>query len=304
MSRPAPGDLPKRTPALLAPLRDRDAPLLFVMAVMIFLACVAALAALGAARSAQAWSADLARGATVQIKAGDPQEAEALAARAAEALGQAPGVVSARVGDRSEAVALLEPWLGRGNVPDDLPVPLFVALTFNPDARPSTASLQRPLEAAGIAATVDDHGRWAQDVARASNAVQSLGAGAFLMLAAAAFAVVGFATRAGLASQKDLVDTLHLAGARDGFIAGVFQGRFLSLGIKAGLAGTGLALLAGLALSLAGGDAGASFLGAPRPEAADLAWLALAPPFAGIAAAITARLTVLGALRAGSERRG
>jgi len=50
--------------------------------------------------------------------------------------------------------------------------------------------------------------------------------GVFVLIAAAAAAVVAFATRAGLAGRRDVVEVLHMTGAEDGFIARLFQVRF------------------------------------------------------------------------------
>jgi len=60
-------------------------------------------------------------------------------------------------------------------------------------------------------------------------------------MAAAAAAVIAFATRAGLAARRDLVSVLHLAGAEDSFIAGLFQARFARMAAIAGALGAATA---------------------------------------------------------------
>ena len=52
---------------------------------------------------------------------------------------------------------------------------------------------------------------------------------------AATVLFVAFATRAGLAAQRDVVEVLHLTGAEDRFIAGLFQLRFARVAAVAGL---------------------------------------------------------------------
>jgi len=73
-----------------------------------------------------------------------------------------------------------------------------------------------------------------------------------LILVATALAIV-FATRGTMSTNREIVDVLHFIGASNRFIAGEFQGRFLLLGLKGGLAG-GLAaivffIFAGTAMS-------------------------------------------------------
>ncbi len=57
-----------------------------------------------------------------------------------------------------------------------------------------------------------------------------------LIVLATVLAVV-FATRGTMASNREIVDVLHFIGASNSFIAGEFQGRFLSLGFRGGLVG-------------------------------------------------------------------
>ena len=57
-----------------------------------------------------------------------------------------------------------------------------------------------------------------------------------LIVLATVLAVV-FATRGTMASNREIVDVLHFIGASNSFIAGEFQGRFLSLGFRGGLIG-------------------------------------------------------------------
>ena len=122
-----------------------------------------------------------------------------------------------------------------------------------------------------------------------------LGAGVFVLIAAAAAAVVAFATRAGLASRRDVVEVLHMSGAEDGYIARLFQIRFARL---AGLAGGIGALAAGVLvaiLRIAGGGQGLT-------PALPLAWsdiLAVLPcPLlaAGVAAGV-AQFTAMRLIR-------
>jgi cell division transport system permease protein len=54
---------------------------------------------------------------------------------------------------------------------------------------------------------------------------------------------VTFATRGALAANRAVIEVLHFIGAKNGFIAGHFQRRFLMIGLKGGLAGGASALL-------------------------------------------------------------
>ncbi|MEP3072313.1 hypothetical protein [Maricaulis sp.] len=287
---------------LLPPDAGRDRPLFLVAAILVFLACIAALGARGAWLQAQTWTSDLESSLTIQIRPVDERDTTADAEAAAEIARSMDGVRDATARTREHALALLRPWLGEGNLPDDLPLPLMVevelesetvrAASFQPEA------LQARLDEAGLAATVDDHSRWAAAVRRAATTAQTLGLALLALVAGAAAAVVAFAARASLAARVDVIDALHLCGAEDRFIAGLFQRRFFMLGLKSGAAGAIFAGLVSILVSIGGSPADmAFFLPQWAADPFELVLLALAPLLAGLTAAVSARLAVASDLR-------
>lgn len=267
----------------------RDGALIFVVAVLCFLACLTALGVIAADRAAGGWSGQLSGEATVIVRPKGGESPDAAAARAAEALAGAPGVAEARALEPQKAYDLIRPWLGDVADFEDLPVPRLVAVTLDP-ARPATAAvLSRTLEAQGVDATVDDHSVWIKDIRRAAGLVRWAGAAVFLLIASAAAAVVAFATRAGLAARRDVVEVLHLSGAEDAFIARLFQLRFARIAGAAGMLGAVAAAGSGAIVRVLGGGEGIT---PALPLAwSDLAWVLLCPVLAAIVAATAARLT-------------
>ena len=100
----------KRKPAPLLPPEDaRDGALVFVVAVLCFLACLSAVAALGANRAANGWRTQLIGSATVIVRPTASETADAAAERAAEALSAIrPGVTEAAVLEKEKAEARSE----------------------------------------------------------------------------------------------------------------------------------------------------------------------------------------------------
>ncbi|WP_300540631.1 hypothetical protein [Maricaulis sp.] len=287
---------------LLPPDTGRDRPLFLVAAILVFLACIAALGARGAWVQAQAWTSDLEGSLTIQVRPVGDRDTSEDAARAAEIARGLSGVRDATAHDRDHALSLLAPWLGEGNLPDDLPLPLLVEVELDTatvrDGGIAVAAMQAELDAAGIAASVDDHSRWAGAVRRAARTAQTLGLSLLALLAGAAAAVVAFAARASLAARVDVIDALHLCGAEDRFIAGLFQRRFFMLGLKSGVAGAVIAALVSILVSLGRAPADMAFF-LPQWDAAPFELLLLggAPLLAGLTAAISARLAVVSDLR-------
>lgn len=284
--------------ALLPPDTGRDRPLFLVAAILVFLACIAALGARGAWQAADQWTLELESSVTIQVRPVETRDVEADARQAAEIAAAVEGVTSANAHDRSHAERLLAPWLGEENLPDDLPLPLLVEVTLEPGQSAMIEPLQAALDEAGLAATVDDHSRWISAVRRAAQSARMLGLSLLALLAGAAAAVVAFAARASLAARMDVIDALHLCGAEDRYIALLFQQRFFMLGIKSGTAGAVIAALVALFVSLGETPANMAFF---LPELAmdpfEIGLLVLAPLLAGGTAAISAHLAVVTDLR-------
>ena len=89
--------------AAILPSRDfRDLGLVFTVAVLSFLACIAVIAALAADRAAQGWARQLSGSATVQVRPLGGETGAEAAARAAEAVAGVKGVSEARAMDRKK----------------------------------------------------------------------------------------------------------------------------------------------------------------------------------------------------------
>ena len=283
------------TPAPLLPRQDgRARSLSFVVASLCFLACLSVYAMLASSRAAGGWRRELSASATVQVRPKPGQTGGEAAASAAETLAGLPGVTEAQALDRQAAEKLLEPWLGKGNIPDDLPIPHLVTVELEPQRPASSAAMNAALAAAGLDATVDDHSRWMRDVEASGAAVRGVAVTGALLVACAAGAVIAFATRAGLAARRDVVEVLHLSGARDRYVAGLFQRRFAFLAARAGTYG---AVAAALATGLARGLGGSDGFSPALPFAwSDLLWALPCPVAAALVAAVAARRTAMSIL--------
>lgn len=282
-----------------APLLPRDGgrggSLLFVVAVLCFLACLTAIGVIASDRAARGWIGQLSGEATVIVRPKRGETPDAAAARAAEALAGAPGVSEARALEPQKAYDLIRPWLGDISDLEDLPVPRLVTVTLDPKAPADARRLAQALKAQDVDASVDDHSVWIRDIERSANLARGLGAGVFALIALAAGAAIAFATQAGLAARKDVVEVLHLSGAEDRYIAGLFQLKFARMAVVGGVIGAAAAAAVGAALRIAGGAEGVTPV---LPVAwGDLAVVLVCPLVAALVAAGAARLTASALIR-------
>lgn len=283
--------------APLLPKEDaREAALFFVVCALCFLAALSGLVARSAYSAAGEWTDRVTGQITIRVRGDD-----AATARAVDLVKTAPDIISARALDRAESEELLRPWLGPTGVPADLPLPHLIAAEANPAAAGANGAGERVsaiLKAANINATVDDHIVWSEDVRRATNSAGLVALVAVGLLGATGLAVIAFATHATLLARRDIVELLHLTGAKDSFISGLFEQRFLMLGVQAGALGALLAFgAAAFTLFLVKqSDQQIWLLPQLSLSLADGLILGVSPLVAGIASMLAAKVTVMRSL--------
>jgi cell division transport system permease protein len=216
--------------------------LLLLIAIMTFLSAVTLGGVVLVQKSAIAWSADVGREVTIQVR---PVEGEVMDSnlRTAVALAEAtPGVASARALSLEENRKLIEPWLGTGLDLSAIDVPRLVVVELSDPADADIAKLATDLKAVK-GASLDTHAAWRQQLNTMAGTIVVSGLLVLALIVVATVLAVIFATRGTMASNREIVDVLHFIGASNSFIAGEFQGRFLAIGLRGGVIGGLCAIL-------------------------------------------------------------
>jgi cell division transport system permease protein len=265
----------------------------WIIALMVYLACLALAGALVARGIAAHWSQGLAGTLTVQILPGE-EDAAARAAHLEAALAllrATPGVASAEALSERRIEELVAPWVSAGEA-KELPLPALIDLRLAPGAELDLKDLSRRLAAAAPGAVIDDHQQWLQAAGGLADSV-IWGAGIVMLLVAAAAAIaVIFGTRTSLAIHRSIIELVHLIGAQDDYVARQFQAHALRVGLLGGITG----LLAAVATLLGLGYGLTATSGVlPQIEIAPWPWagLLLLPLASALIAMLTARVTVL-----------
>lgn len=278
----------------LLPKEDaREAALFFVVCALCFLAALSGLVARSAYAAADSWTEEVTGQITIRVRG-----TEADTAKAVSLVSSTQGIRSARALTRQDSENLLKPWLGAAGVPGDLPLPHLIAAEAAGGAAGIGDALGKKLSAAGLDATVDDHVTWSADIKRATDSAGLVALVAVGLLGMTAIAVIAFATHATLLARKDIVELLHLTGARDRYISGLFERRFLMLGVQAGAVGALLAFGAAafILFVVKQSDQHIWLLPQLSLSLADGLILGTAPLLAGVASMLAAKVTVLRSL--------
>ena len=272
-------------------------PMLWIIAIMMFLTVLSAAAGLALGAAVQAMSADLAGRASVQVVEADAVVRDQLAARTLQALRQASEVGAATPVDPAALADQLRPWLGEDAASADLPVPALIDVTLTPGATEAKVDrLRRLLGTLSPSLRIEPHAAFLLPLAGLLTALGWLAVGVVVLMTVATGAVVVLAARGAHDSHRGTIDVLHLMGSTDVQIARLFQWRIGLDALLGGVLGFAFAvvvlLLIGLRLSATGSD----LLGAVTLHGNDWALLALLPVAGVLLAVLTARWTVLRAL--------
>jgi len=239
---PQPGARPHFQSSIVPKGTIAGRALVAIVAIMTFLASVTTGAVVLVRAAASDWQSEVAREVTIQVRPVSNRDLEADVARAADIARRFPGVADVRVYSKEESARLLEPWLGTGLVIDELPVPRLAVVRIASGATPDFEQLGKLLVEQVSSASLDDHRGFVERM-------RSMGRAAFLgglavlgLVLVATVLSVTFATRGAIATNRTVVEVLHLIGAKNTFIAQHFQRRFLGLGLQGGVIGGGCAL--------------------------------------------------------------
>jgi cell division transport system permease protein len=261
----------------------------FVSVVMSFFAVLVLALALASGGLATSWQKSLADTATLQIIDDGTYSIEEQARAALNVLRSTPGIEGVRMIGVEEQRALLEPWLGPDVAMDNLPLPLLVEVSTD-RSRLNVEGLKLRLAGEVPAATFDDHGALRSSLVVTATRLRIFAFVCLALLTGALALVLGLAAQAAVAANGQVIRTLRLVGAHDGFIVDVFTRRFVSQAFVWG--GFGTLLGAGLIAVLPSASEPGFFLVGIGLQGWHWLLLFLIPMAVALAAWAATRLTV------------
>jgi cell division transport system permease protein len=222
--------------------------LTFVIAIMAFLSSITAGGVYLVFNAASVWTNNISSEITVQIQSRNGDAGDSKIAEIVKFLSDQNGIKQVIPYSREQSLKLVEPWIGKSEVLKSFAIPRLIAVEIDRDNAPELATLKNVMEAKYPGAVLDDHGRWRREIHRLTRFLELAGIGMLALIAAATAAVIIAAATGALASNKEIVAVLNFVGAEEKFIARQFEMHFLKVGIKAGIAGVGIAALVFLAV--------------------------------------------------------
>jgi cell division transport system permease protein len=255
-SLPVPVDIPGQSTVKFARANAPIVPpgsvtgrsLTLVITIMAFLASLTAGGVYLVFSAASVWTNNISSEITVQVQSRGNDTGDAKIQEIVKFLYDQNGVKQVLPYTREQSLKLVEPWIGKSEVLRSFAIPRLIAIEIDRENPPEIPTLKKVLESKYPGAQLDDHGLWRREIHRLTRFLELAGIGMLALMAAATAAVIIAAATSALASNREIVSVLNLVGAEEKFIANQFEMHFLWVGIKAGVAGAGMAALSFLAL--------------------------------------------------------
>ncbi len=255
-SLPVPVDIPGQSTVKFARANAPIVPpgsvtgrsLTLVITIMAFLASLTAGGVYLVFSAASVWTNNISSEITVQVQSRGNDTGDAKIQEIVKFLYDQNGIKQVLPYTREQSLKLVEPWIGKSEVLRSFAIPRLIAIEIDRDNPPEIPTLKKVLESKYPGAQLDDHGLWRGEIHRLTRFLELAGIGMLALMAAATAAVIIAAATSALASNREIVSVLNLVGAEEKFIANQFEMHFLWVGIKAGVAGAGMAALSFLAL--------------------------------------------------------
>lgn len=270
----------------------------WIIAIMMFFTIVAAAAGVALDHAARSLNVSLAGRVTVQIVEADPQIRQEQTGRVITELRRLPDVEGIQPVGELEMRALLKPWLDEDMLDGTLPIPALIDVDLNGRVTAGRiAALRDRLTAIAPSARFEPHAAFLAPLAGLMRTLEGLALAVVVLMSLATAAIVVLAAQAAHNSHRTTIEVLHLMGATDIQIARLFQRRIAFDALFGGLVAllAAIAVLAALSLRIQAVES--DLLGAATMPDYGWAVLVLLPVAGVFLAMLTARMTVLRALR-------
>lgn len=277
--------------------REATKLLPWVIAIMVYLSALAGAGSLLLHSGFDDWASSLQGRVTVQITGEDPETMDNQSALIQEALSATPGVSAVRPLTEDEIRSLLEPWLGAGNITEDLPIPIMIDVETRDDIYVNLDALESKIKQISDNVYLDDHAKWLGDFHRLAYTVEATGLGILILILLASICIIIFGTKSSMSEHKNTIEIMHLMGAHDLMIAKVYQHRFMNYGLRGGAIGLFLSFLTIYGLLVLVQNLSGGFVETPTLPYLKMSLLLLFPIVFAILTMITARITVMRELR-------
>lgn len=130
---------------------------------------------------------------------------------------------------------LLKPWLGDDINTGDLPIPRLIDVRLKPGADVDFNILAQKLAHIAPQASLDNHKLWLNKLINFAAGLKMLALAVLLLVVCVTSGAIFYTTQTSLGLHKDVIEILHLMGAKTHILHNNMQSEQLGLAVLAGL---------------------------------------------------------------------
>ena len=249
------------------PLQDDNSNVFLqvMVCIAVFLFGVTLAGVLSVNAMIRAWNDSILGALTVQIMPVVESNPDATMAevmrqqsKAVEFLNQWPGVEKATPLSDKQLNRLIQPWLGDGVDVSDLPVPRLIDVKTKRGMQINFSKLAEQLVKEVPLASVDDHKVWLDKLIKFADSLRLLAMVVLCLVVAVTSGAIFYCTQTSLGLHRNVIEILHLMGAKDTYVAQQYARKTSFLGLMGGVYGLILVIptifiISGLATQIEGG---------------------------------------------------
>ncbi|MBQ8661000.1 MAG: cell division protein [Alphaproteobacteria bacterium] len=186
--------------------------------------------------------------------------------KAVEFLQTVEGIVKVTPLSSDQLKELIQPWLGDGVNISSLPVPRIIDVKLAADADIDFAELAQKLAQASPQASLDNHKLWLSKLIDFADGLKLIATTVLILVIAITSGAIFYTTQMSLGLHRNIIEILHIMGAKDTYVAQQYGKRMAWLGFCGGLFGMLLAIptiffIGSLAVRIEGGIISEATLG-------------------------------------------
>ena len=153
---------------------------------------------------------------------------------------------------------LLRPWLGDEVNISNLPTPRIIDVKISPKATIDFAQLAKDLSIASPQASLDNHKLWLNKLISFADGINMIASTILLLISAITSGAIFYTTQMSMGLHHNIIEILHIIGAKDTYIAQQYAKRMGLLGFIGGFIGIFFAIpaiffIGNLATAIEGG---------------------------------------------------
>ena len=212
--------------------------------------------------------------------------------KAVDFLKSVNGIIKVTPLSDEQMTELLSPWLGDDVDIRDLPVPRIIDVKLDSDANIDFTQLAKDLSQVSPLASLDNHKLWLNKLIAFADGIKMIATTILLLVTLITSGAIFYTTKMSLGLQRNVIEILHIIGAKDTYIAQQYAKHMGKIGFIGGLCGIIFAIpsiffIGNLARAIEGGIISDTSLGIY-----DWSTILALPLFAMLIAILTAYYTV------------